>query len=145
MPSADFCSAIGQSRGCLSPTRTRCRPPGVSLASFAVTRWIYSYRTWWIWTSRYFARSSVCNCLVSSSCSSGHGFAIASFRHHLAMMPLRVASTSPPPGCTGDLHPQHTRHARHTIDIGRPSQAVPVTPPCVRNRTRRFDTIKRLL
>lgn len=114
MPSADFCNAIGQSRGCLSPTRTRCRPPGVSLASFAVTRWIYSGRTWWIWTSRYVARSSVCNCLISSFCSSGHGFAIASFRHHLTMMPLRVASTSPPPGCTGDLHPQDTRHARHT-------------------------------
>ena len=30
------------------------------------------------------------------------------------MMPLRVANTSPPPGCIGDLHPQDARHARHT-------------------------------
>jgi len=30
------------------------------------------------------------------------------------------------------------------IDIGRPSRAVPVTPPCVRNRTRWFDTIKQV-
>jgi len=27
---------------------------------------------------------------------------------------------------------------RDRIDIGRPSQAVPVTPPCIRVRTRRF-------
>ena len=28
------------------------------------------------------------------------------------------------------------------IDIGRPSQAFPVTPPCVRVRTRRFGSVK---
>jgi len=38
----------------------------------------------------------------------------ASFRHHLAMMPLRFASTSPPPGRARDFHPQAVEHARHT-------------------------------
>src|SRR5258707_13274103 len=28
--------------------------------------------------------------------------------------PLRFASTSPPSGCAGDLHPQAVEHARHT-------------------------------
>ena len=28
--------------------------------------------------------------------------------------PLRVASTSPPSGCAGDLHPRAVEHARHT-------------------------------
>jgi hypothetical protein len=38
----------------------------------------------------------------------------ASFRPHLAMSPLRFTSTSPPPGCAGDFHPQAVKHARHT-------------------------------
>ena len=29
------------------------------------------------------------------------------------------------------------------IDIGRPSRAFPVTPPCVRVRTRRFGSVER--
>src|SRR5215469_8778542 len=40
----------------------------------------------------------------------------ASFRRHLATTPLRFASTSPPSGCAGDLHPQAVEHARHTTD-----------------------------
>ena len=38
----------------------------------------------------------------------------ASFRPHLAVTPLRFASTSPPPGYAGDFHPQAVGHARHT-------------------------------
>src|SRR5262249_4884642 len=38
----------------------------------------------------------------------------ADFRRRLATTPLRFASTSPPSGCEGDLHPQAVEHARHT-------------------------------
>ncbi len=38
----------------------------------------------------------------------------ASFRPRLAATPLPFASTSPPPGCAGDFHPQADEHARHT-------------------------------
>src|SRR5262249_31853977 len=38
----------------------------------------------------------------------------ASFRRRLATTPLRFASTSPPSGCAGDLHPPAIEHARHT-------------------------------
>ena len=34
MPSADFCTAVRDPRGALSPYRTRCRSPGVSLTAF---------------------------------------------------------------------------------------------------------------
>jgi hypothetical protein len=51
---------------------------------------------------------------LSDFCSSGRGFAIASFRPRLAATPLRIASTSPPSGCAGDLHPQTVEHARRT-------------------------------
>ncbi len=114
MPSADFCDAIRNLTVPSVPSGTQHRPPGVSLAAFIITRRIYICSPWWIWTLRRLARSSDCNCLLSGSCSSGHGFAIASFRRNLTMTPLRVASTSPPPGCTGDLHPQAVKHARHT-------------------------------
>src|SRR3954447_9528707 len=40
----------------------------------------------------------------------------ASFRRRLATTPLRFASTSPPSGCAGDLHPQAVEHARHTTE-----------------------------
>src|SRR5262249_34858422 len=38
----------------------------------------------------------------------------AAFRRRLATTPLRFASTSPPSGCAGDLHPQAVEQARHT-------------------------------
>src|SRR5262249_46841890 len=38
----------------------------------------------------------------------------AAFGRRLATTPLRFASTSPPSGCAGDLHPQAVEHARHT-------------------------------
>ena len=34
MPSADFCTAVRGPRGSLSPSRTRCRSPGVRLTAF---------------------------------------------------------------------------------------------------------------
>ena len=37
-----------------------------------------------------------------------------SFRHRLAVMPLRFAKPSPPSGWLGDFHPQAIEHARHT-------------------------------
>ena len=37
-----------------------------------------------------------------------------------------------------DRHLAHIEHHAIEIDIGKPSRAVPVTPPCVRVRTRRF-------
>ena len=38
----------------------------------------------------------------------------ASFRPRLATTPLRFSSSSPPPGWTGDFHPQAVEHVRHT-------------------------------
>jgi hypothetical protein len=38
----------------------------------------------------------------------------ASFRPRLATTPLRFSSPSPPPGWTGDFHPQAVEHVRHT-------------------------------
>src|SRR5579864_8341948 len=38
----------------------------------------------------------------------------ASFGPRLATTPLRFSSPSPPPGWTGDLHPQAVEHVRHT-------------------------------
>jgi hypothetical protein len=38
----------------------------------------------------------------------------ASFRPHLAMMPLRFANPSPPSGWIEDFHLQAVDHARHT-------------------------------
>ena len=38
----------------------------------------------------------------------------ASFRRSLAVPPLRFTRASPPSGCTGDFHPQTAGHAQHT-------------------------------
>jgi len=59
---------------------------------------------------------------LSGSCPSGRIFAIASFRRHLAVPPLRVACPSPPSGWAEDLHLPVTKHARHTKK--RPSEAL---------------------
>src|SRR5437588_5445895 len=45
----------------------------------------------------------------------------ASFRPRLATTPLRFSSPSPPPGWTGDFHPQAVEHVRHTIKKPGPS------------------------
>src|SRR5512142_2601944 len=56
----------------------------------------------------------------------------ASFRPRLAATPLRFASTSPPSGCVGDLHPQTVEHARHTTKPLRGGpKATPVVVPCL--------------
>jgi hypothetical protein len=39
-----------------------------------------------------------------------------SFRHRLAVMPLRFAKPSPPSGWLGDFHPQAIEHARHATE-----------------------------
>src|SRR5262249_23277324 len=44
----------------------------------------------------------------------------ASFRPSVAGTPLRFATTSPPSGCRGDLHPRTVENARHTNKKGRP-------------------------
>src|SRR5258708_8780182 len=54
----------------------------------------------------------------------------ASFRQSLAFPPLRFASASPPPGCTGDLHPQPAGHARHTRPPFPPPPPPPPLPRC---------------
>ena len=60
-----------------------------------------------------FVRPQVCTTLPSDA--------------SLRWPPLRVASTSPPSGCTGDFHPQATGHARHTPVA--PLAAARVAPP----------------
>src|SRR5450631_2264898 len=39
-----------------------------------------------------------------------------SFRHRLAVVPLRFAKPSPPSGWPGDFHPQAIEHARHATE-----------------------------
>jgi len=55
----------------------------------------------------------------------------ASFRPRLATTPLRFSSPSPPPGRTGDFHPQAVEHVRHTTErAGRkPAQEWPNDQP----------------
>ena len=40
---------------------------------------------------------------------------------------MRFATTSPPSGCRGDLHPRAVEHARHTNEIGDPDQIAEIT------------------
>src|SRR5262245_46458439 len=63
------------------------------------------------------AHSSDRDCLLSDFCSSGRDFAprFLQTAPHGALSPLRFASTSPPSGCAGDLHPLAVEHARHTM------------------------------
>ena len=53
----------------------------------------------------------------------------ASFRHRLAVMPLRFAKPSPPSGWPGDFHPQAIEHARHATKPLRGSGAHSATRP----------------
>src|SRR3954471_2396943 len=59
----------------------------------------------------------------------------AAFGPRLATTPLRFASTSPPSGRAGDLHPQAVEHARHTSKPlarrARPTRGVATPRPCV--------------
>jgi hypothetical protein len=126
MPATDSCIAVRVPCGSLSPeSETRCRPPGVSRPLSLHTCRIHSRSPWWIWTSLSLASSSGHACLLSGFRSSGLGVSsaersqfcytlCAAFRPHLAMTPLRFASTSPPSGCAGDFHAPAVEHARHT-------------------------------
>ncbi len=124
MPSADSCTAIWVPYGSLSPvSETRCRPPGVSSTAFTahlpdlqprplmdmdfaiscplVRSRLPLIRFLFVRLRRELSRTVTV-------------LLHASFRPHLAMTPLRFASTSPPPGCAGDFHPLAVEHARHT-------------------------------
>ena len=47
MPFADFCTAVREPRGSLSPPRTRCRSPEVSLTAFPAHLPNLQPRPWW--------------------------------------------------------------------------------------------------
>ena len=53
----------------------------------------------------------------------------ASFRPRLATRPLRFPGPSPPPGWTGDFHPQAVEHVRHTPERTRPRATRPLLLP----------------
>jgi len=89
------------SRGKLG--RLRCTPAGFTAAT------LDGDGLRGLWPTRPDATAS-----LSGSCPSGRIFAIASFRRHLAVPPLRVACPSPPSGWAEDLHLPVTKHARHT-------------------------------
>src|SRR6187401_780371 len=116
MPSADFCTGVRKPCGSLSPvTETRRRSPEVSSTAFTAhppdlqpqaldgygLRDQLSARP--TWAASYPVSVRQVAALLH-----------ASFRPRLAATPLRFASTSPPSGCAGDLHPQAVEHARHT-------------------------------
>jgi hypothetical protein len=54
----------------------------------------------------------------------------ASFRHRLAVMPLRFAKPSPPSGWPGDFHPQAIEHARHATKPLSRQSSVPSSRHC---------------
>ena len=146
MPSADFCTAIGSPRGSPSPeSRTRHRPPRLSLPTFVARppdlqpgpsmdgglRRVLSARP---------TRTAYYPIPVRRAATLLH----AAFRPHVTVTPLRFANPSPPSRWIRDLHPQVVKHAwQTTIDIGRPSRAVPVTPPGIRVRTTAIRLVKR--
>ena len=78
------------------------------------------------------------------------GSALAKFGRSgaCADCPLRQQCTKSRSGRTLHIHAKHETLVRYRklqrdeINIGRPSRAFPVTPPCIRVRTRRFETVK---
>jgi hypothetical protein len=116
MPSADFCGAIRAPHGVLSPVAgTPRRSPEVSSTAFATHPPDLQGPPLDGWGLRDppLARPdgpASYPVLVHRVVALLH----ASFRRRLAETPLRFASTSPPSGCAGDLHPQAVEHARHT-------------------------------
>jgi len=63
----------------------------------------------------------------------------ASFTPRLATTPLRFSSPSPPPGWTGDFHPQAVEHVRHT------KKTPEASPPEQRSFRRLFASPERFL
>ena len=115
MPSADSCAAIRSPCGSLSSRLgTRHRPPQVSSVAFPHTCRIYK-----LGLDGYGLRDPLPArpTKPASYPVSVRQVAVllhASFRHHLAGMPLRFANPSPPSGWIEDFHFPATEHAGHT-------------------------------
>ena len=128
MPSADFCTAIREPHDPLSPFRdtmqiSRGKPDHLQRTTAGFTpRALGGYGLRDLWLARPTRHASY-PVLVHRLAPLLH----ASFRPHLAMTPLRFARPSPPPGWSGDFHPQVIEHARHTrMTAGR----LRAPPPC---------------
>jgi hypothetical protein len=101
VPSVPLWDTVQTSRG--KPDRLHCTPAGFTAIALGGCGLRYPLLTRPVMTASYPVSVRQVAVLLH-----------ASFRHHLAVMPLRFASTSPPPGCAGDSHPQAVKHARHT-------------------------------
>jgi len=116
MPSADFCAAVRPPYGDLSPVaETQRRPPEVRPTAFAAPPPDLPPRR--LMTMDFAIIRSLVRpgrprypVLVHRAAVLLH----ASFRHHLAAMPLRFANPSPSSGWIEDSHLQAVDHARHT-------------------------------
>ena len=116
LPSADFCGAVREPRGSLSPEPQDT--PQISRGKFDRLP-----RTTAGSTPRTFDGFGLRDHLPARPAQNAsypvlvHRLARllhASFRPHLAVTPLRFANPSPPSGWVGDFHPQAVEHARHT-------------------------------
>ena len=119
MPSADFCTAVRDPCGSLSPTGTRCRPPEVNLTAF--TAHLPNLQPWPMVTGtlRNRARLSDQDCLIFGFCPSGRGFASALLSDGSSRSPpLRLASPLSHQTWAEDFHLQAVKHARHTRQRG---------------------------
>ena len=129
MPSADFCTAVRGPRGSLSPYRTRCRSPGVSLTAFTahlpnlqpgpeVDTGLRGYGP-----TRPTQTAS-----LFGSCPSGRGFASALPSDDTSRSsPLRLASPLSPPDLGRGLAPPSC-------------QACPAHPPYGNPQSTRIPT-----
>ena len=134
MPSADFCTAVRDPRGSLSPPGQRYRSPEVSLTAF--TAHLPNLQPWPMVTGtlRNRARSSDQDCLIFGFCPSGRGFASALLSDGSSRPPpLRLASPLSHQTWAEDFHLQAVKHARHTRTRGR---ADAPTGPCQTAPTR---------
>ena len=116
LPSADFCDAVREPRGSLSPntqdtpqiSRGKLDRLPRTTAEFT-PRTLDGFGLRDHWPARP-VRNASYPVLVHRPARLLH----ASFRPHLAVTPLRFANPSPPSGWVGDSHPQAGEHARHT-------------------------------
>src|SRR5271165_123259 len=118
MPSADFCAAVREPCGPLSPSGfpgdtmqiSRGKPCSLprTPAGFTVQA-LDGYGLRDFLPARP-TRAASYPVAVRQVAISFH----ASFRRSLAVPPLRFTRASPPSGCTGDFHPQTAGHAQHT-------------------------------
>src|SRR6516165_6292876 len=128
MPSADFCAAVRPPYGDLSPVaETQRRPPEVRPTAFAAPPPDLPPRR--LMTMDFAIIRSLVRpgrprypVLVHRAAVLLH----ASFRHHLAAMPLRFANPSPSSGWIEDSHLQAVDHARHT-QKSRPEAGGPIS------------------